>query len=462
MRSRPSPRLRASLSGLLGLAAAGAVDAPGRALAGPSETVTSAADLGAPMGARVDVDYGYEVDTARITREDVGPGANPLGAPPRAHELDYRGVRHTITPRLELGLYHDAWFAASLPVVVSQTGDLSLASSASRTSAGAIADGLVPAAGFDADDPGTGLPTSAPLLFRGTTRSGLDQVHLGLGIAPMSQRRDDTKPTWRLGADLRLSIGKVQRFDRVAPSEQTGVASGVHELRLWTSVTRTIGWAAPWFEAHWQVPLASTSDSLFQDPGFGATNTTLAQQAGVSFGVEAFAVDRPADHLRVAVDLGGHLAGHFEGRAYSELWELFAYAGDTRVAGNPLILDADPLAAGVQGLSHPGISNIENFLETGLGLAVRGDLGPHVRFSAFGDLTWRTAHAISFADAGIDRPTCTATRTTACETAENDLVNPGTSEVNPLHVDLIDLVGHRYRSEHGLGIILGVQAQAQF
>jgi hypothetical protein len=125
------------------------------------------------------------------------------------------------------------------------------------------------------------------------------------------------------------------------------------------------------------------------------------------------------------------------------------------------VLDGDPTMPGVQALSHPGISNFEGYLETAARLAVRGKLGPHVTFAAIGELIWKTDHVISFADAGVDLPTC-PTGTPRCETDNNDLVNPGSQEVNPLHVRLIDLVGHRYRSEHNRGIVLGVEAQLRF
>jgi hypothetical protein len=67
------------------------------------------------------------------------------------------------------------------------------------------------------------------------------------------------------------------------------------------------------------------------------------------------------------------------------------------------------------------------------------------------DTVWKTDHAISFADAGVDR-----------STDDNDLVNPGTDEVNPLHVPTIDLVGHRYRSVDGFDLVIGVSGQVLF
>jgi hypothetical protein len=233
------------------------------------------------------------------------------------------------------------------------------------------------------------------------------------------------------------------------PDDNHGVSEGVQELRLWSTFARKLGWAEPYVEVSWLVPLTARSGALFDDPGFGATNTQKSQQASVAFGLEIYAVERPADQTRISIDLGTRINAHFEGREYTEMWEVFAYAGDSRTAG-PLILDSDPTRTGVQALSHPGISNIENYLETTGRFGVRAQIGPHVRFAVLGDLIWKTDHAISFADAGVDRGD------------DNDLVNPGTDEVNPLHSQPIDLAGHRYLSLDNFDFVLGVEGQVLF
>jgi hypothetical protein len=346
-----------------------------------------------------------------------------------------------------------------LPLTSGQVRGLELASGVTRASSSTLQDGILPSGGFDARDPSSSPP--GDLVFRGNSRSGLDQLHLGLHVAPMNQRRDPTKPTWKLGGELRLAIGKVMRFDAMDPGSETGVSPGVHELRLYTSVARQFAWTEGWFELFWQVPLRATDESLFTNPGFGATNVGLGQQAGAAFGIETFVVDDRANKNRVSVDLGAKIIGHFEGRDYTEMWEVFALAGDSRLGG-PLVLDADPVVPGVQALSHPGISNFENHLETRASLAVRAALGTTVQFAATLDIAWKTDHAISFADAGIDLPTCRPGLTRRCEDADNDLVNPGTAEVNPLHVPRIDLVGHRYLSVDNLSVIVGVQGIVLF
>lgn len=402
--------------------------------------------------------YNYELATSTIARERVGAGADPTGRTPLVRDMEFQSFKHTITPRIQVGVFHNTFIYAALPIVITQARELSLVDGLDRPQSSTVYDGLLPADGFDARDPGT--PTPGNLMFRGPNRKGVDQIHLGLGVSPMNQKDDPSKPTWMLGAEVRLAIGQVMKFDPMSPRANTGVSQGVQELKLWTSFTRKLGWAAPWFDAWWMTPLTARSGSLFDDPGFGSTNVNKSMQAGIGFGLELYAVDNVADQTRISIDLGTRAVAHFEGREYTEMWEVFAFAGDSRGTG-PLILDANPTTMGVQPLSHPGISNIENYLETTGRFGIRAQIGPHVRFGVMADIIWKTDHAISFADAGVDLPTCNG-RNQPCEDDPNDLVNPGTVEVNPLHSSTIDLVGHRYLSLDNFNIVIGVEGQVLF
>lgn len=447
------------------------------AAAGPYTEVASALDADDPFDLHVSVDYIFDVRRAAIEREFAGfPGTEPDDPLPIVKDLYYQGTRHTIVPRLELGIFTDLALSFGLPIVVSDSRSLELDQRADpcvfpgeggtptcidRTNSSTIIDGLLPASGFDANDPtGPGF-TSGASLFRGPDRSGLDQLHLGLVWAPMNQRRDDTKPTWKIGAEVRLAVGKVARFDRRDPDAETGVGRGVHEIRLWTSVAKRTGWAEPYVELWWMAPIGTTDESPFFDPGFGATRTGSQQTAGTRFGFEAVFWENPADRQRVSLDLMATLQANFEGRAYTEMWEVFAYAGDAQ-AGGPLVLDENPVQAGLQALSHPGVSNVENYLTFAGRVGLRAELGERVRFGAAFQLQHDQGHLLSFADAGVDLPTCDAGQTTGCEADSNLVVNPGTDEVNPLHVQTIDLAGHRYRVDEANNYILLVDATVLF
>jgi hypothetical protein len=420
--------------------------------------VVPAPDL--PNGGIVqfEAEYEYEMDSARISREHTGPGADPLGALPTRREFDFHANRHTLTPKAELGLTHDFWLSIAAPIILSSSSELDLAPGTTRATSATFADGLLTGQGYDARDLAT--PPGGNLVFRDINRTGIPEVRLGIGFAPMSQARDATQPTWKLGAELHLSVGKVMRFDARDPGAQAGVATGVDELKLWTSVDRRFHYFEGWFEASYQQSIATRDASLYKDPGFGATNLDPGQTAGAQFGLETYLVEDAETGNRVSIDIGTRIKAHFEGRGYTEMWQVFALAGDRRLGG-PLVLDADPTTDGVQALSHPGISNYESYLETAARLAIRAKLGRHVSFAALGEVIWKTDHAISFADAGTDLPTC-PTGAPKCETDNNNVINPGTREVNPVYSAKIDQVGHRYLSTENFGLVLGVEAQLLF
>jgi len=446
------------------------------AIAGPDSEVTSSFDDDHPLGVHAAFAYDFAYRHSLIEREAIDPAARPGDPTSVQKEFVYSSQRHTLVPALELGIFHDLWLSASLPYVLTDSRDLEFdqrsspctfsgadASCINRSNSSTIADGILPQNGFDSHDPTIGFTDPAKaLIFRGPDRSGLDQVYLGIGWAPMNQRRDDTKPTWKLGAELRKAIGKVARLDVLNPSSQTGVGQGVDELRLWTTIARRRGWAEPYVEMWWMAPVSNTKDSAFADPGFGARRTDKAQEAGVHFGFEAIAVDNAAEHERFSIDLSGRFVAHFEGRQYTEMWEVFAFSGDPTNAKGGIRLDADPTMLGVQPLAHPGVTNVENYLEMGGQVAVRAEAGANVHFAAIGAVSGESQHVITFTDAGVDLPTCKSGQTSGCENDSNELVNPGTSEVNPLHAPIIDLVGHRYRAVSPFNFHLGVELQVLF
>jgi len=445
-----------TLAALLALAARGAVGHADPAYpAHPAGIVPTQG--GGSEHIHAEVTYEYENDRAVVTREHAGdPTADPQGPLPIQRQLEFHQSRQLVTPKVEAGLYRGVWLSFAVPIVIAQSSELDQLGGTDRAALTTFTDGILPVTGFDAQNPTA--PPAGAVVFRSVNRHGVRELRGGLGWAPMNQALDDTQPTWKLGAELHVSVGPAMKFDAVNPGQETGVATGVDELRLWTSVDRRYRYLESWFEADWQVPLYTRETGLFTDPGFGATKVAPAQTASAAFGVDAYVYDDAHGH-RFDVELGARAIAHFAGSGYSEMWEAFALAGDRRTAG-PLVLDGDPTKPGVQGVSHPGITNLESYLETSARLALGAALG-RWRLTASGEAIWRTDHALSFADEGVDLPTC-PTGQPACETTDNTTVDPGTREVNPLHVPLIDQVGHRYRAEDSFGFVLGLQAQLRF
>lgn len=431
------------------------------AVAGPFTNVVSAFDDDDKFDINMTLQYGLDIKSAAVKREFVGfPGTDPTAPVPRVKDLVYQNSRHTLTPRLEFGFFKDMSLSVALPLVMGDNRSLGLdqrdepcifpggvedPTCIDRTNSTTINDGLLPSEGYDANNPDAPNFADDTMMFRGPGRAGLDQIHLGFTWAAMNQQRDDTKPTWKLGTEVRLAVGKEMRLDVQSPNNDTGVGRGVHEIRVWTSMARRIGWAEPYIEMWWLAPFAETDASAFNDLGYGQERHQSQQSAGAYFGFEAIAYDQPEKKRRVSLNFAARLTGHFEGRAYSEMWEVFQMAG--QADGDPLYLDSDPVTDGIQGLVNPGVSKIENHMSYGGVFGVRTELGDKVRIGASFEIRGTQGHVITFADAGEDLPTCDGTNADACEVDNNVLVNPGTEEVNPAHTDLVDLVGRRYYAD---------------
>lgn len=459
----------AALAGLCGIAPP--------VLAGSPTEVVSAFEADDRFDLNLTLDYGFEVHRAGIRREQSGfPGTGAEDPTPLVKDLYYEGSRHTLTPRLELGVLPGLAFTAALPVVLHDSRSLSLDQRDSpcvfpgsgelptcidRTNSSTIQDGLLPVNGFDAQNPGGPGFTDGAMLFRGPGRAGLDQLHLGLVWAAMDQAKDDTKPTWKLGAEARLAVGAPMKLDRANPDQETGVGRGLHELRLWTSFARQFSWTAPYVEIWWMGPFAVSGDSAFTELNFGQLHPGAQQQGGTRFGLDSTVWQRPEAGQRVSVNASALLEARFEGRAYTEIWEMLQYAG-TAGSGGPLVLDANPTQAGRQELTHPGVTQVENHLRFGGMLGVDARIRPNAQVGLGFDLVYTQPHVITFSDAGNDLPTCSATVTTGCEADSNGVVNSNTEEVNPGHVPLIDVVGQRYRAAEGFDYVLRVEARILF
>jgi len=427
----------ARIAGAAALVAAAALH-PGRLVAGPDGEVASAFDPGDPLDVHASIDYRYSSRRSSLKRELDGlPGADPNGPTPLVKDLVFEGTRHELVPRVEVGLYTDLALTVELPLVLRDARrlrfdqraddcvfatDPGVATCVDAANSTTIADGILPADGLDAEDGGA---TGGATVFRGVTRAGLDQLHLGLVWAPTNQARDPSKPTWKLGTELRVAIGDVMEVDAASPAREDGVSRGVHELRLFTSMTRRVGWAEPFFEAWWMGAIGARGRSPLDGPtrNFDADDVGPQQRAGGRFGLELIPWERPARDQRIALELGADIEAMFAGRAYSDMWEVFALAGGP---GGPLQLDADPETEGQQPLPHPGVTNVEESMTLAATAAIEAHLATWLRLDLGLRLAWDQSH----------------------------LITTATTRDNPLQAPLIDQVGHRYRLDESLTYVL--------
>ncbi|MBC7975916.1 MAG: hypothetical protein H7138_13170, partial [Myxococcales bacterium] len=136
------------------------------ASANPAGVVPGTGDDGEAV--HVAVDYAFALDDAQVQREQVGAGVDPTGAQALRTDLAFRQVRQLVTPRAELAIYRNVWLSFAAPIVIAQSSELRLAGGVDRGTSSTFTDGLLPAGGFDAQNPGTAL--GGDLAFRSIVR----------------------------------------------------------------------------------------------------------------------------------------------------------------------------------------------------------------------------------------------------------------------------------------------------
>ena len=394
-------------------------------------------------------------------------------------DLLYQHMRHVVTPSLEIGLYKDLAVYVNIPIVALDTRTYSFDQDASdckyddgmrspddpatcvnHDNSTTIRDGIIPRDGFDATTNGapftqfTGPGTE--LIFKGPTRRGIDQFWVGLKYGILNQEKRAHMPNWVIGFEGRFGVGRAMTFtrniDQEDPAGNHRVGRRTHELGLWTTLSRRHRFLDPYFTAFWRQAFKGAA-SQFQDfSRFGAQTQKQPQStAGMSFGTEIVPWERKAKQFKVSVLLEGSAVLHYSGRGYSEIWELLADSPAMVGSNDPTTADqcdrnaamafaadnpGDPgylQAGGTSCARHNGVTDLQDYGTFGFNGALNLHLGPHARLMAGFTVQTDTRHFLTFTNRGK-----------ADGGADNDRVEPGTKEVNPLRRDVVDNVGRRF------------------
>ena len=440
--------------------------------------VASSFDEGNPFDFHFGVGYDFEFKKAAILREWSDGTTNHI-----ARDLLYRQQRHTVLPKVEIGLYKDIAIYAMLPVVVNDTRNYSfdqeadpciypdqvnatnpVATCVNHTNSTSIRDGIIPRDGFDATN--TSNPygnfggADTETIFQGPTRRGIDQLHVGLKIGILNQERLSHMPTWIIGLEGRFAIGKPMTFSRDIinndPAGNHRVGRGIHELGVWTALSRRYRFLDPFFTAYWYQGIRAGNTEFRNFSSLGAqTKINPQSMVGVSFGTEIVPFERKAKSKRVAIELRGLAQLRYNGRGYSEAWELFsdspalvgtkdpASGACTQQDINRVVQYAgnnpeDPNYIENSGSGgcevFNGITDLQDFATFGFRGGLNAQLSKTASLSIGVQALTNTRHFITMAgrgdaDAGGSDP---------------ERVEPNTAEVNPVRRDVIDNVGRRY------------------
>jgi hypothetical protein len=434
--------------------------APAATRAADITDVATAFDEDNPFDLRVRLRYDHTEKAAQLKREFELAGQDRINI---YRDLLYAFHRDVLTPRIEAGLFHDLMIHAELPIIIAQNQDYSFDDGVGITNSSTVRDGIVPAGGVDA--PQNGVSVGAPFLFRGVNRGAaggkgldaLDTINFGLTWAPVNQKRDDTKPTWILTFEPQISIGNVMAFDRARPKDNHAVSEGVHRLLARTVISHRFRWIDPYL-GFWYIYPVARGDSLFQQYSPSQKVSNPMQQGGSVFGFEAVPFERPRSEYKFAIDFRGRIEGHFQGRGYSEAWELLAAApplacvnlpgaNPNPAAYNPAC-DPAQVKNAYQGQPFTGITTIASYATLGADIALSAQLGPYFKIRTSFEYSHDQAHLITGDDIGV--PTTASGRVMSAP------------EYNPAYRAVIDQVGRRYLADNVNIYNFYIWAQLQF
>jgi hypothetical protein len=313
------------------------------ALAAELTRVVSSADVDKPFGLDFSVRYDRIQHSAKILQE----GLSSAGYVQDLSELKYSRTANVITPRLAIGLYRDLELHVEVPYVLSDDAKWSYAANVDATNS--IIDNI----GIDAN--GTSCGGACPIfpvggggttVYRGRA---LGDFKVGVAWGILSEKRDDTKPTWVVGLDVTLPTAAVYdpstsllHTDKNNPAP---VGRKIWQYDAFTALSRQYGPVDPYVRIHASFPVRSgttysncdhatvlaanappqpqmtaIAPANCQDP-FWKTRS-LAQPPtiyGMKFGTELVAYESKADAQRVAFDLRVGADWTSSSRWYNEL-----------------------------------------------------------------------------------------------------------------------------------------------
>jgi hypothetical protein len=280
----------------------------------------------------VSVDYQHEQSTASIKREYVQTTGTVM-----VNDVIYRQSRDAMQLRAEAAVFQDLSFALTGSFVLGDQRGLDFDRSGDCAALPCLEtllrDGIVPGTqgsswGIDAENGGRPFQPPSGQIFRGPDRSGFEYLGLGLRWAAMNQAHDNTKPTWTVGLETRLSVADDQRFDPGKPTANRGVGLGYHQILLTTLFSRRFGDYEPYMGGFLMQP-ALTSTSVYKNLGTGAFGAPQ-RHIGGQIGMEGTVWENRAIQASLALEAAGRFEYRLEGLAQSELWEVLS--GDPRCA----------------------------------------------------------------------------------------------------------------------------------
>jgi hypothetical protein len=355
-----------------------------------------------------------------------------------AKELEYERVRNTLNIDVRIGLYKDLELYGVIPVVLGDDWKHEFAAGVSKANS-------------------TILPPSPKealfkVPYQSTSRSGLGDLQLGLKWAPFNYFRDSGDPTWVFGVEYTAPTGTAMT------ASNSGVGYGLHELTLFTTISRrALKVIEPFVNFHF-TPLRSGADSgLFVSHGQTQKTVAPGMTGGTNFGLTLVPWENLKKDERLEIEGGFGFDYIARGREYSEIWEALASPSNPCKPSEGCSTglydrsEVDPVTGKPR--HSDGITEVESYARFSGWAALHYQPIQYFQLSA--KLGWmsETPHYITFGEVGKDLD----------GNANVQQFNKnGQNEYSPVFLWSVDQPGQRLRATQISGMTLMFSASGKF
>jgi hypothetical protein len=441
---------------------------------GENTTVIDAFDKDDPFDANLLLTFRQQWKAANIRREtSLSQGGLSSGGFVSRNEnvASYKQNVSTLEIGADIGIFRDLALSFRLPIILADSRELGDLDGSSKNPQ-------------RLQDPAGDQLFTVP--FKSPTRSGIDWFGVALNYAILNQRRDDTKPTWVLGAEARFGIGPrlhacndnapIKCPDPAnpnAPSRDPGISRGMTTLAVHTIFARRFGYIEPYLGFRVSADLPQSNSD------FGATSDvrgTLLSRPPVlgtfTVGTEVFPFENREAFQRLGFDFKVRGTYHSPGRDYTELFDALGSSqarslrdpnpGAYRAASDGSFASvADPNAPKV---FFSGITDQQAYGSFGGAMAVTWQAGEYVKFTGGLGLTYAQSHLVTAADAcNPDAGNGNAGASGPCRSgAASAGGGSATGIPNPNHRPVIDLPGRRFSVDDTTIVDLWVSGVVMF
>ena len=297
----------------------------------------------------VDLTIGFQgsQESANISREEF----KPTGGLIQATEMAYTRTTMLMPIRAAVGIWHDLELHVQVPVIIDdlQRWNFSSVSNASNVTVtrtpGVCPEGPVNSSGNCANN----LPPS-PLvnaLPEQSDRGGfvVGDITLGAAWAALSEKDNDTDPTWVIGFDYTAPNASPMDPTQTsvgpgAPSQVAAIGDKMHHFSPWTALSKRHGPLDPYIEVYADIPRAAggaydnCNNPYPNSHGEARVNCNSGPWSqwqtqiqpvyvgGFWFGSEFIAFENVEEQQKVSIDLRFITEYHSEARTYTELSDL--------------------------------------------------------------------------------------------------------------------------------------------